>query len=69
MEYLAYSHMFIAQEEASGKTKYNSSKSQFNGEKPLKSSDIVITKKQSSGIIKSKFNWQKLLKSSAWLLM
>jgi hypothetical protein len=69
MEYLAYSHMFIAQEEASGKTKYNSSKSQFNGEKPLKSSDIVITKKQSSGIIKSKFNWQKLLKSSAWLAL
>ncbi|MEH2096761.1 hypothetical protein CDG77_11645 [Nostoc sp. 'Peltigera membranacea cyanobiont' 213] len=69
MEYLAYSHMFIAQEEASGKTKYNPPKSQLNAEIPLKSSDIVITKKQASGISKSKFNWQKLLKSSAWLAL
>ncbi|MEH2140304.1 peptidoglycan-binding protein [Nostoc sp.] len=69
MEYLAYSHMFIAQEEASGKTKYNPLKSQLNAETPLKSSDIVITKKQASGISKSKFNWQKLLKSSAWLAL
>jgi Putative peptidoglycan binding domain len=69
MEYLAYSHMFIAQEEASGNTKYNLSKSQLNGEKPLKSSDIVISKKQVSGITKSKFSWRKLLKSSAWLAL
>ncbi|MEH2346667.1 MAG: peptidoglycan-binding protein [Nostoc sp.] len=69
MEYLAYSHMFIAQEEASGKTKYNPLKSKLNAETPLKSSDIVITKKQASGISKSKFNWQKLLKSSAWLAL
>jgi murein L,D-transpeptidase YcbB/YkuD len=38
MEYLAYSHMFIAQEEASGNTKYNLPKSQFNWKKLLKSS-------------------------------
>ncbi|MEH1895015.1 MAG: peptidoglycan-binding protein [Nostoc sp.] len=69
MEYLAYSHMFIAQEEASGKTKYNPPKSQLNAETPLEYSDIVITKKQVSGISKSKFNWQKLLKSSAWLAL
>ncbi|MEH2336514.1 peptidoglycan-binding protein [Nostoc sp.] len=69
MEYLAYSHMFIAQEEASGNTKYNPPKSQLNGKKPLKSSDIVITKKEVSGISKSKFNWRKLLKSSAWLAL
>ncbi|MEH2300813.1 MAG: peptidoglycan-binding protein [Nostoc sp.] len=69
MEYLAYSHMFIAQEEASGNTKYNPPKSQLNGKKPLKSSDIVITKKEASGISKSKFNWRKLLKSSAWLAL
>ncbi|MEH2238795.1 peptidoglycan-binding domain-containing protein [Nostoc sp.] len=69
MEYLAYSHMFIAQEEASGNTKYNPSKSQLNGRKPLKSSDIVITKEEASGISKSKFNWKKLLKSSAWLAL
>ncbi|MEH2058970.1 MAG: peptidoglycan-binding protein [Nostoc sp.] len=38
MEYLAYSHMFIAQEEASGKTKYNLPKPEFNWKKLLKSS-------------------------------
>ncbi|BDI19743.1 hypothetical protein ANSO36C_55450 [Nostoc cf. commune SO-36] len=38
MEYLAYSHMFIAQEEASGNTKYNLPKPQFNWKKLLKSS-------------------------------
>ena len=69
MEYLAYSHMFIAQEEASANTKYNPLKSQLNPKKPLKSSDIVITKKEVSGISKSKFNWRKLLKSSAWLAL
>ena len=69
MEYLAYSHMFIAQEEASGNTKYNPPKSQLNGKEPLKSADIVITKKEASGISKSKFNWKKLLKSSAWLAL
>ncbi|WP_375470536.1 peptidoglycan-binding protein [uncultured Nostoc sp.] len=69
MEYLAYSHMFIAQEEASGNTKYNPPKSQLNGKKPLKSSDIVITKEEASGNSKSKFNWRKLLKSSAWLAL
>ncbi|MGF1934256.1 MAG: peptidoglycan-binding protein [Nostoc sp. ChiQUE02] len=67
MEYLAYSHMFIAQEEASGNTKYNPPKSQLNGKKPLKFSDIFITKKGAFGNNKYKFNWQKLLKSSAWL--
>ena len=69
MEYLAYSHMFIAQEEAFGNSKYNPPKSQFNGEKPLKSSDIVITKKEESGNSKYKLNWKKLLKSSAWLAL
>ncbi|MEH2117111.1 peptidoglycan-binding protein [Nostoc sp.] len=69
MEYLAYSHMFIAQEEASANTKYNPPKSQLNRKKPLKSSDIVITKKEVSGISKFKFNWKKLLKSSAWLAL
>ncbi|MFN6487342.1 MULTISPECIES: peptidoglycan-binding protein [unclassified Nostoc] len=38
MEYLAYSQMFIAQEEASGNTKYNLSKPQLNWKKLLKSS-------------------------------
>ena len=38
MEYLAYSHMFIAQEEASGNTNYNLPKPQFNWKKLLKSS-------------------------------
>ncbi|MHC5860316.1 peptidoglycan-binding protein [Nostoc sp.] len=41
MEYLAYSHMFIAQEEASGNPKYpkyNLPKPQFNWKKLLKSS-------------------------------
>jgi murein L,D-transpeptidase YcbB/YkuD len=38
MEYLAYSHMFIAQEEASGNTKYNLPKPQLNWKKLLKSS-------------------------------
>ncbi|MCW5317476.1 peptidoglycan-binding protein [Nostoc sp. KVJ3] len=69
MEYLAYSHMFIAQEEASGNTNYNLPKSQLSAKKPLKSSDIVITKKEAFGISKSKFNWKKLLKSSAWLTL
>ena len=69
MEYLAYSHMFIAQEEASGNAKDNSSKSLLNGEKTLKFSDLVSTKKQASGINKTKFNWRKLLKSSAWLAL
>ncbi|MCC5663692.1 peptidoglycan-binding protein [Nostoc sp. CHAB 5784] len=69
MEYLAYSHMFIAQEEASGNTKYNPPKSQLDSKKPLKSSDIVITKQEASGITKPKFNWKKLLKSSAWLAL
>ncbi|MFS0518541.1 peptidoglycan-binding protein [Nostoc sp. UIC 10607] len=69
MEYLAYSHMFIAQEEASGNTKYNPSKSQLNEKKHLKISDIVITKEDTSGISKPKFNWKKLLKSSAWLTL
>jgi hypothetical protein len=69
MEYLAYSHMFIAQEEESGKTKYNSSKSLLKGEKNLKSSDIDITTKQGFGISKTKFNWRKLFKSSAWLAL
>ncbi|MEH2421845.1 MAG: peptidoglycan-binding domain-containing protein [Nostoc sp.] len=69
MEYLAYSHMFIAQEEASGNTGYNSPKSQWNWRKPFKSSDIVITKEEASGNSKYKFNWKKLLKSSAWLAL
>ncbi|MEH2269238.1 MAG: peptidoglycan-binding protein [Nostoc sp.] len=38
MEYLAYSHMFIAQEEASENPKYNLPKPQFNWKKLLKSS-------------------------------
>ncbi|ACC81061.1 peptidoglycan-binding domain-containing protein [Nostoc punctiforme] len=69
MEYLAYSHMFIAQEEASGNTKYNLPKSQLNGKEPLKSSNIVIAEKQVSANSKTKFNWKKLLKSSAWLAL
>lgn len=69
MEYLAYSHMFIAQEEASANIKYHPPKSQFKGEKPFKSSDIVITQEDTSRITKSKFNWKKLLKSSAWLAL
>ena len=70
MEYLAYSHMFIAQEEASRNTTYNNpSKSQLNSKKPLQSSDIVITKEEASGITQLKFNWKKLLKSSAWLAL
>ncbi|MCC5627034.1 peptidoglycan-binding protein [Nostoc sphaeroides] len=69
MEYLAYSQMFIAQEEASRNTKYNPSKSQLDTKKPLTSSHIVITKEETSGITKAKFNWKKLLKSSAWLAL
>jgi hypothetical protein len=69
MEYLAYSQMFIAQEEASRNTKYNPSKSQVDSKKPLKSSNTVITKEETSRIIKPKFNWKKLLKSSAWLAL
>jgi len=69
MEYLAYSHMFIAQEEASANTKHHPPKSQFKGEKSFKSSDIVITQAETSRITKSKFNWKKLLKSSAWLAL
>ncbi|MCC5645989.1 peptidoglycan-binding protein [Nostoc sp. CHAB 5824] len=69
MEYLAYSHMFIAQEEASRNTKYNPSKSQLNSKKSLKSSDIVITKKETFEITKPKFTWKKLFKSSAWLAL
>ncbi|MBN4005157.1 peptidoglycan-binding protein [Nostoc sp. LPT] len=38
MEYLAYSHMFIAQEEASGNTNYNFPKPQLNWKKLFKSS-------------------------------
>ncbi|MEH2391078.1 MAG: peptidoglycan-binding domain-containing protein [Nostoc sp.] len=68
MEYLAYSHMFIAQEEASANIGYNPPKSQWNKKKPFKSSDILITK-EAFGISKSKFNWRKLLKSSAWLAL
>ncbi|WP_392533684.1 peptidoglycan-binding protein [Nostoc sp. C117] len=73
MEYLAYSHMFIAQEEASTNTEYNLPKSQFL-QKPLKSSSIVITKKKAStnsksNLLKSQLNWKKLLKSSAWLTL
>ncbi|MEH2364234.1 peptidoglycan-binding domain-containing protein [Nostoc sp.] len=64
MEYLAYSHMFIAQEEASGNTK-----SQWNWKKLFKSSDIVIAQEKASGITKSQWNWKKLLKSSAWLAL
>ncbi|HYX13091.1 MAG TPA: peptidoglycan-binding protein [Nostoc sp.] len=69
MEYLAYSQMFIAQEEASRNTKYNPSKSQLDSKKPLTSSDRVITKEETFGITKAKFNWKKLLKSSAWLAL
>ncbi|BBD66186.1 peptidoglycan binding domain-containing protein [Nostoc commune NIES-4072] len=69
MEYLAYSQMFIAQEEASRNTKYNSSKSQLDNKKPLTSFDIVINKEETFGITKAKFNWKKLLKSSAWLAL
>jgi murein L,D-transpeptidase YcbB/YkuD len=69
MEYLAYSQMFIAQEEASGNTKSNPSKSRWNWKKPLESSEIVITKEETSRDSKYKFNWKKLLKSSAWLAL
>ncbi len=69
MEYLAYSQMFIAQEEASRNTKSNASKFQLDSKKPLKSSDTAITKEEASGITKSKFHWKKLLKSSAWLAL
>ncbi|MDZ8185600.1 MAG: peptidoglycan-binding domain-containing protein [Nostoc sp. ChiSLP02] len=71
MEYLAYSHMFNAREEASKNTEHNLAKSAFNWQKPLKSS-IAITKKDASpkskyNLLKDKFNWKKLIKSSAWL--
>ena len=46
-----------------------SPKSQLNGKEPLQSSDIVITEKQVSANSKTKFNWKKLLKSSAWLAL
>ncbi|MEH1837561.1 MAG: peptidoglycan-binding protein [Nostoc sp.] len=69
MEYLAYSQMFIAQEEASRNTKYNPSKSQVDSKKPLTSSNIVLTEEEASRITKPKFNWKKLLKSSAWLAL
>ncbi|BAY79973.1 peptidoglycan binding domain-containing protein (plasmid) [Nostoc linckia NIES-25] len=74
MEYLAYSHMFIAQEEASRNIEYKLSKPEFSWTKPLKSSSVVITKKQAStnskyNFFQPKFNWKKLLKSSAWLAL
>ena len=69
MEYLAYSHMFIAQEEASGNAKSNLPKSQWNWKKLFKSSEIIITQEEVSGNSKSKFNWKLLLKSSAWLAL
>ncbi|MDF5708514.1 MAG: peptidoglycan-binding protein [Nostoc sp. S4] len=72
MEYLAYSQMFIAQEEASTNTEYNLSKLKLNWRKSFKSSPIIITKKQAStnskyNLLKFQLNWKKLLKSSAWL--
>ncbi|WP_138502838.1 peptidoglycan-binding domain-containing protein [Nostoc sp. PA-18-2419] len=74
MEYLAYSHMFIAQEEASTNTEYNFSKSKLNWQKSFKFSSIIITNKLTStnskdNQLKFKSNWKKLLKSSAWLAL
>ncbi|WP_414571936.1 peptidoglycan-binding protein [Nostoc sp. CCY 9925] len=74
MEYLAYSHMFFAQEEAYRNIQYNLPKSELNWQKHPKSSSVVITKKQAStnnkyNFFQSKFNWKKLLKSSAWLAL
>lgn len=74
MEYLAYSHMFIAQEEASRNIEYKLPKPEFSWQKRLKSSSVVITKKQAStnsksNLLRAKFNWKKLLKSSAWLTL
>ncbi|HYW22020.1 MAG TPA: peptidoglycan-binding protein [Nodularia sp. (in: cyanobacteria)] len=67
MDYMAYSHMFMANEEANENIEYNVPNFQFEWKKLFRPAAIVIAK--ADNFSKSKFRWINFLKSSAWLAL
>ena len=67
MDYMAYSHMFIANEEANENIEYNLPNLQFEWKKLFRPAAIVTAKVDD--FPKSKIHWINFLKSSAWLAL
>lgn len=67
MDYMAYSHMFMANEEANENIEYNVPNLQFEWKKLFRPAVIVTAK--ADDLPKLKFRWINFLKSSAWLAL
>ncbi|MDB9375730.1 peptidoglycan-binding domain-containing protein [Nodularia sphaerocarpa] len=64
---MAYSHMFMANEEANENMEYNVPNFQFEWKKLFRPAAIVTAK--ADELPKRKFHWLNFLKSSAWLAL
>ncbi|TVP60028.1 MAG: peptidoglycan-binding protein [Nodularia sp. (in: Bacteria)] len=64
---MAYSHMFMANEEANENIEYNLPNFQFEWKKLFRPAAIVTT--PADDFPQSKFHWINFLKSSAWLAL
>lgn len=72
MDSMAYSHMFMANEEGAENIECHFPKFEFDWKKLFKSSATVPAKSEKAANIdfpKLQFNWKNFLKSSAWLAL
>lgn len=72
MDYMAYSHLSIANEEGAENIELHLPKFEFGWKKLFKSSTTVTVNAETVESInfpKFQFNWQNFLKSSAWLAL
>jgi peptidoglycan hydrolase-like protein with peptidoglycan-binding domain len=67
MDYMAYSHMFMANEEANENVEYNLPNFQLEWKKLLRPAGIGAA--TADNLTKSQFHWLNFLKSSAWLAL
>ncbi|GAX38124.1 peptidoglycan-binding domain-containing protein [Nodularia sp. NIES-3585] len=67
MDYMAYSHMFMANEEANENIEYNLPNFQLEWKKLFRTDAIVTA--TADDLPHSKFHWLNFLKSSAWLAL
>ncbi len=67
MGYMAYSHMFMANEEANENVEYNLPNFQLEWKKLLRPAGIGAA--TADNLTKSQFHWLNFLKSSAWLAL
>ncbi|CEJ44659.1 Cell wall lytic activity lytE [Umezakia ovalisporum] len=67
MDYMAYSHMFMANEEANGNIEYNLPQFEFEWKKLLRHAAIVTA--TADHLPRWQFHWINFLKSSAWLAL